>query len=145
MSGDAVSMAYGLVAAVPVVLAAVVDVRSRRIPNQLVGLALVAGICVGLIAGEAPRALLGGVVALLIAATPWLIAPAAFGPGDAKLLGAAGAIVGIEQVVTLFVTVSLLGGLMAVVVMLTQRSRAASMPYGPAIAGGLVATLLMHP
>ena len=107
-----------------VVTAAIYDLRYRRIPNWLVlgGLVLGVGLNTTLYAvagmqfAGLTRALLGMGLALLIYVP--LYALRAMGAGDAKLMAAVGSIVGPGNWIGLFVVTALIGGLVAVVVLL---------------------------
>lgn len=121
-----------------IALAAVIDARTRRIPNVLVALALVV-----VLAGSTERvdALLGG---LLAAAPLFVLAavrPGAMGMGDVKLAAAAGAVVGLAGVSTLLLATALLGGALALIVT-ARRGTRATFAYGPAIAGALLIALI---
>ena len=131
-------------AAVPVIVAAVVDVQTRRIPNELVALALISGLIVGLREGDVAGAMLGAIVVGLVAVLPWLVAPSAFGAGDVKLLVASGMIARIGQLPVLLFATTWLGALLAIALILAHRRRGITMPYGPAIAGGLLVTIIFE-
>ncbi|HSM04689.1 MAG TPA: prepilin peptidase [Longimicrobiales bacterium] len=151
-------------------IAVVTDVRERRIPNVVtVSGAGVALILAAVAAGGVPGgALLGMVVAL--AATLPLFALGALGAGDAKLLAAVGAFVGVGNLLPVVLYAGLAGGLLGLVssirrgviipvlmetwntvlyiVTLGRRGRrqtiedanAQTIPYGVAIAAGAMAT-----
>ena len=123
--------------------AAVIDVRTRRIPNALSLFAVLFGIAsasatVGVIA-----ALAGTLLALAAGVLLAAYARGAFGVGDVKLLAAAGAGVGWAGLPALFLVVSLAGGVIALGYALATRRRDATMPYGPAIATGVLWLMLV--
>src|SRR5260370_6676067 len=97
-----------------VLVAAVTDLQSRRIPNWLTLPALPAGLIAQTVYGDGfwPGLLgaLGGFAALFA-----LFAVGAGGAGDVKLFTVVGAFVGIRNLVAVFVLVALIGGLAAVV------------------------------
>lgn len=95
------------------VLAAVLDLKSRRIPNALT----VAGIVAGLVF-RAPlgldavgSGLLGAGLGLLLSAP--LFALGALGGGDVKLLAGVGAFMGPRQLAAACLLIALLGGILA--------------------------------
>jgi prepilin peptidase CpaA len=122
------------------VLAAVYDVRERRIPNRLVlaGLMLAGLLHAGsLLAGQPPRAgatawaplagLLAGGATLL----PMHLLRAC-GAGDVKLLGMVGAFLGAPAVLSAALNTLVAGGVMAVVALaLTGRWRSMLQRVGP--------------
>jgi len=121
-----------------IALAAVIDARSRRIPNVLVGAALIL-VLVGSpdhATALAGAALAGGPLCVLA-----FVRPGAMGMGDAKLAAAAGAVVGLSGVSTLLLATALLGGAMALVVTV-RRGSGATFAYGPAIALALIPALI---
>ncbi len=96
--------------------AAVLDVRTRRIPNWLTVTGLLTGLALALGAGGWPWGLsaLGGAGAAL--ATGFLLfALGVLGAGDAKLLAAVGAHFGLSQVVGAMGSVAVCGGVLALV------------------------------
>lgn len=165
MSSVGVSvLAAGLAAAT------VIDLRSRRIPNELTaamaltGLALAAAGVGGI---TVAAALVGMILGLLLMLPGYALG--ATGAGDVKLMAAVGAIVGPPLVLSAFVCTSLVGGVLAIVVALRRRRFAATLAqtgrlvaapgaapqeikaataasrfaYGPAIAiGSMVAVLI---
>src|ERR1035438_2320367 len=99
-----------------VVIASVIDVRCRRIPNWLVVPFLVAGIVFG--AGWHGKAGLGkslGGIALAALALGVLCAVRGIGMGDLKLCAAVGAWIGPAQLGVALVVMAVAGGLMAIV------------------------------
>ncbi len=142
-------------------VAAIVDVRSRRIPNWLSGAALLAGLLVhawqdgvnGMLMALAGAAL--GLAILLP-----LYAIHAMGAGDVKLLTGIGALVGPYMLVSVAVYALLAGGVMSLIVLAHRRrlltfahdvivrSRpptrsGATAPYAVAIAAGMYLTLFL--
>ena len=154
----------GLIAAV------IIDLRSRRIPNELT--AAMTGIGIGLSAAGASDISIGASLAGL--ALGWLFmmpgyAMGATGAGDVKLMGGVGALLGPSVVFSAFVCTSLAGGVLAIVVAARRQRLTATVAatgrliaapanapasiksaqagsrfaYGPAIAiGSLVAVLI---
>ena len=97
-------------------VAAVMDLRVRRIPNWLTLPALATGITMQVVLQGSPGlwvALAGTGVALLVYLP--LFAIRAQGAGDVKLMAAVGSFTGAQHWLLLFVLVSLFGGAFAVV------------------------------
>ena len=104
-----------------VAIAAVHDVRFRRIPNWLVltGLVLGLGLNTFLLRWPGARAsLLGIVLAFLIYFPLYLLR--GMGAGDVKLMAAIGAIVGPANWFGIFIISALLGGIAAVFLLLSR-------------------------
>jgi prepilin peptidase CpaA len=149
--------------------ATVIDLKSRRIPNELT--AALAGIGLGLAAtgtsGVTVVASFTGFFLGLALMMPGHLLGAT-GAGDVKLMGAVGAIVGPAVVVSAFLFTAIAGGVLAVVVAARRQRLAATLvqaghlvtgpgsapqqiraattasrfAYGPAIAAGSVAAAL---
>jgi prepilin peptidase CpaA len=150
--------------------ASIIDMRTRRIPNWLTAGIAAAGF--GLAAGGglvSPLEALGGLALGLALMMPGHLIGAT-GAGDVKLMAAVGAVVGPSLVVRAFVMTALAGGVLALAVAARRRrlgatvagtshilraprsaaSSLASKPaasrfaYGPAIAAGSLAALLIR-
>ena len=162
-------MAPQVVLIVGLTVALVTDVRTRRIPNWLTGAIAAAGF--GLAAGGGSvtlvSAVLGVFAGLLLMMPGRLIG--ATGAGDVKLMAAIGAVVGPHLILRVFLYTAVAGGLFALAVATrrgllmatldgTRRlvtapveasqtirspSRANRFAYGPAIAVGTFAALLV--
>jgi prepilin peptidase CpaA len=115
----------------PIVIAAVavgggasalVDLRSRRVPNALtIGIALT-GVMLALLHVtplSLPAALAGFAVGLLLMMPGHIVG--ATGAGDVKLLAAIGTLLGPKGILFAFVYTAIAGGVMAVCVALTRR------------------------
>jgi prepilin peptidase CpaA len=159
-----------VVLASALVTAVVSDVRTRRIPNWLTGSLAVAGLGMALAGrGLTPgQAALGLVAGLLLMMPSHLIG--ATGAGDVKLMGAVGAVMGPEQVLRAFVFSAVAGGVFAVIIasrrgrlgatlrgtrqliaapvasrqVIEAPGRANRFAYGPAIAVGAFAALMVR-
>jgi prepilin peptidase CpaA len=100
-------------------LAAISDWRARRIPNWLTVAGFVAGCALNAYTGGWPglgHALAGAALAFLIHMPLFLLR--ASGGGDVKLMTALGAILGPHDWLVLFIVSAVLGGVMALVVIL---------------------------
>lgn len=113
-------------------LAAVTDVRARRVPNELVVALLVVGIAAGAmhtsVAGSVSAALLGTLAGLAIWLPFWLLG--LLGAGDVKFFAAAAAWIGPSLSWRASVAVAILGGLLGVVMLVGQRGFRRSAEFG---------------
>jgi len=165
-----VSSAAAGVLAAGLLIATVIDLRSRRIPNLLT--ATMATLGFGLAAAGAggatlTAALAGCVLGFLLMLPGYALG--ATGAGDVKLMAAVGAILGPALVLLAFICTSIAGGVLAIVIALRRRRLAATLAqtgrlvaapgaapqeiraagtasrfaYGPAIAAGSMAALLI--
>lgn len=103
-----------------VLVASYTDLRSRRIPNILTVSGFFVALVLRLALGPAAFAdgLLGAVVALAVSVP--LVAVGAMGGGDAKMLAAVGAFVGLGNLPIALLATALAGGLMALAVVLRR-------------------------
>lgn len=138
--------------AVIVLVAAVIDETTRRIPNRLVLVAVglvVAGIptIAEIQSVGAATVALGALTGAAISGAPilfliWLLDPALIGGGDWKLLAAAGAALGLLVPIAA-VLASLVACVFQFVRFAVFRERLA--PFGPAIAAGMLVALATLP
>lgn len=105
------------------VTAAVFDIRSRRIPNWLVFSLIVLGFAYNLIT-NGPYGLLEGGFGFLLGLGLLLIpfSIGGVGAGDVKLLAAIGAVKGPSFVLASFLCGAVIGGLLAIAVLLKQKA-----------------------
>ena len=148
-------------AAAAVSIAAIIDVRTRRIPNWLTAGALLIGVLLNVwLSG------LGGGVASLIGAVLGLAmllpfyAMRAMGAGDVKLLAGIGSLLGPHVLLSVALYGALAGGALSAVILLARgrlhialqemviqhrppTRSGATAPYGVAIASGVYLALLL--
>ena len=156
------------------VAAAWADVRSRRIPNELVfgGMAIAIAYSAIAPAGNLPGALAGLAAGLSLLLPFYLLR--AMGAGDVKLMAMAGAFLGFPDALFAVLATFLAGGAMSVVFALRNgslrrmlanlslmvlgaaggggmrlttadaKSSAGALPYGVAIAGGTIGFLVLR-
>ena len=109
-------------------VATVVDIRVRRIPNALT--AAMAGVGVGLAAsGVSGISLTASVVGFVVGFALMMPGHAlgATGAGDVKLMAAVGAIVGPALVVSAFLFTAVAGGVLAIAVAVRRQRLAATL------------------
>ena len=112
----------GTALAVLLILAAVSDIRERRIPNALTVTGMLAGpVLWGLLGGPgaALQAVMGAGLALLAGMV--LFALGALGGGDAKLLAVVGAFFGPMRLLVAGFVIAVLGGVVALAVAVGRR------------------------
>jgi prepilin peptidase CpaA len=121
------SIATGVLAG-GLLVATVIDLRSRRIPNQLTAAMAILGLALAVTqtSGVSVGASLAGILLGLLLMMPGY-ALGATGAGDVKLMAAVGAIVGPSLVFSAFVCTSIAGGVLAVAVALKRRRLAATL------------------
>jgi len=101
---------------------AYMDVRYRRIPNELVLLTFVGGLTLNTIFGGSHGLLISlGGFALAFGLMFFLHAFGTMGAGDVKLFAAIGAVVGVSLVLPTLVVVALTGGVFAICKMIYSR------------------------
>lgn len=142
--------AAGLIAAATtalLVVLSVIDLESHRLPNRLV-LPSAALVLAARLATDPAHwqwwlgASLGAFAGFLVFA---LIVPAGLGMGDVKLMLLLGAALGAAVLPALLLGV-LAGGIAGVVVLVREGrgARRKAIPYGPFLAFGAIAVLLLH-
>ena len=118
--------------------AAIIDIRSRRIPNVVCVATAAAGLTLSMlgISSITVTSALAGLVFAFLMMLPGHVFGAT-GAGDVKLFAAAGTLLGSGRVVTAFLYVAIAGGILAVVIAI-RRGR-----FGRTM--GLTARLLGRP
>lgn len=154
-------MPFELIPAAVASVAAVLDLRWRRIPNWLTLSAFGAGVAVSVWRYGAPGvilALAGAALGLLMLLPFYAVR--AIGAGDVKLLAALGALVGPQALVSVALYAAVAGGAISVLMLLRRHrlgftlselvvrplrlSRSgAKAPYGVAIASGVYLSMLL--
>jgi prepilin peptidase CpaA len=119
-------------------VATIVDLRTRRIPNELTAAMTVMGFGLAA-AGHSELTIGGALIGLAIGFVVMLPGHllGATGAGDVKLMAASGALLGPALVLSAFVFAALAGGVLAVVVAVQrQRLRATLTGTGHLVKGG---------
>lgn len=120
---DSMTLQWGVVIGTSLV-GAVTDIRSRRIPNALTVAVALGGMAYGLTTagfGGLGDSLLGCVILALPYVLLFLFAGG--GAGDAKLMGAIGAWLGVQAGIIVLVCVAVVGGLFGLLRILAHRGR----------------------
>lgn len=114
------------------VVAAVTDVRSRRVPNELVVVLLAVGLIAGFfhftVAASIGPAALGVLVGLAIWVPFWMLG--LLGAGDVKFFAAASAWIGPALAWRASVAVAILGGVLGVLMLVSRRGLRHSAEFG---------------
>ena len=144
--------------------AAIVDLRTRRIPNGITALTAVLGLglgAAGASGGSVASAAVGLVIGGLLLMPGYLLGGT--GGGDVKLLASQGALLGAGRILTAFLYGAIAGGVLALVIAVARRDLRRTLqgaaalvsapsdgreqalgrqgnrfPYGPAIAIGSI-------
>jgi prepilin peptidase CpaA len=125
------------------IAAAVVDIRTRRVPNALTAATAIAGVAAaatGVGVTSLTGCVVGGIVGfgLLMPGYIW----GGTGGGDVKLLAALGTLLGPNRIIVAFVATAISGGLIALALaLLRRRFRNETFAYAPAIAVGALVAL----
>ena len=128
--------------AAPFLVAAAIDLRTRRIPNPLSAATLALALAAAIVAGRGVDGALGGLATFAAGLALHLGARGAFGLGDVKLMAGAGVVAGLAQVLDFLFVMAFAGGGIALLMLATRRGPRATMPYAPAIAAGVAWLLL---
>ncbi len=110
-----------LITTATLAVAAVTDIRSRKIPNLLTFPALLAGLLMNTWAGGLHGLLYsieGTLVGLGLLIIPYVLG--GMGAGDVKLMAAVGSLVGPIGALNAFLATSIVGGTMALLVLLSR-------------------------
>jgi leader peptidase (prepilin peptidase) / N-methyltransferase len=122
------------------------DLRARVIPNKIVlpAWAIVLAAQIVLHPGQWDEWLIASTVAAGALLVPALVYPAGLGMGDVKLVGFIGAALGYSVLNGLLVG-TVLAGLFSAALLLRHGSsaRRVTFPYGPFLAAGAIAVLLV--
>jgi len=141
------SLRLGLVSLYMVIFALifVIDLEHRLVLNRVVSGGAALALAGSLLWGRPPlaQALLGGVSGFVLFLLIALARPGGMGMGDVKLAGLIGLVVGFPGVfVALFIGI-VVGGIGALVLLLSRRARRSSyLPYAPFLVTGALVALL---
>lgn len=123
----------------------VTDMERRLIPNRIVYPALPLALALSFVQPEVGplSALAGGGVLFAFMLAMFIISRGGLGAGDVKMAALVGVSTGLPDALVAMVVGAFLGGMVAVVLLVTRRVRLRqSIPYGPFLAlGGVIALL----
>ena len=126
----------------------VVDVEHRRVLNVVVYPMLLLGVALAFVRAEISpaSALLGGLLGFGLFFLLFLLRPGGLGAGDVKLAALIGVLVGFPSVLVALVTAIGLGGMGALVLLLSRRiGLRGTMAYAPYLSIGAMVGLLYGP
>lgn len=129
-----------LIAILPLIAAAVVDIRTRRLPDRLLASSAVIAVAVALLSDAMAGAAVGALVFCLPLLIAHLIDPNGLGFGDVKLAAVLGIILGATDW-RLVLPALALGCTGALVWALARRVR--SLAFGPALLGGAATMMIV--
>jgi len=106
-----------------VLIAAVYDVKQRRIPNWLTVTGILTGVGMNTFLYPVWSGLKSGLLGFAVGFGIYFVLYAlhAMGAGDVKLMGAVGALVGWQNWLGIFAITALVGGIMAIIVILARK------------------------
>lgn len=124
--------------------AAVIDIRTRRIPDGLLMAGAVAGVLFLLF--DTRKVLLdgltGGITAGLLMFLVHKITRDGLGLGDVKLFGCTGIYLGLESILSVMVTAVLLSGLYGLILICINRdNKKREIPFAPFILAGALGVM----
>lgn len=126
-------------------IAAIIDIRSRQVPNTLVLTGLAATLVLLPIFHLLPfaHALAGSIAGLLFFLPFYIIGM--MGAGDVKLLAIVGSVLGPSELIQATVHIFIAGGIVTVLYLIARRTTTPSqnVPYAVAIALGVISYLAM--
>lgn len=146
MTSEFLSTIWLILAASFFVFIAVTDLRYRLVPNKLVYPAMGVVILVHALppGQETLNTLLGGVIGLAPFLFVGLLKPGGIGGGDVKLAALTGLTAGFPQAVWAVSIAIVLGGVTAIVLLVTRRGRLdTGIPYAPFLCLGAILALLL--
>lgn len=125
-----------IVFSVILIAASVIDWRQHIIPNWLILAGLAAGILFALLS-PSWYWLIGALVGFALMLVLYLVFPGSTGEGDVKLAAVIGLFLGYPLVLNALVMAYILGGTVAVILLITRRvSLKSKISFGPFLAGG---------
>ena len=122
-SGSLVQLSWGAVFTLLLMIGCVTDLRSRRIPNELVLAILVSGWLFAILSGDAWRALGLSLAGTALGFAIWIgfYVVGAIGAGDVKFFAAAGAWLGPGLTWRAALIAAVAGGVLAVAMLLLEK------------------------
>lgn len=128
-TGSPIGLAWGAAFTLLLLAACVADVRTRRIPNALVGTVLICGLAYGVSSGPSLPALGRSAAGVALGFGIWILFYVAgvIGAGDVKFFAASGAWLGPSATWRAALIAALAGGILAVVFLRRERRLATTL------------------
>ncbi|MHB1394034.1 MAG: prepilin peptidase [Clostridia bacterium] len=141
-----INIASYLVVFAILITASIIDIKERRIPDNLI----IAGVAIGLaLAFHNPEqgfldGLIGGMTAGLILLLISHITKGGLGLGDVKLFGCIGIYLGLESTVSAMLIAAILSGLFSLILICINRdNKKREIPFAPFIMAGALAAVML--
>ena len=134
----------GIIFSIFLLAFALIDIRSRLIPNRLL---LFAGMVTLCILGSSSMKLLvlgvaGGLFGLAFCGVFYLLCPNKIGAGDVKLSGLIGLMLGVPLIFLALLLAILMGGIVCMILVAFKRLKIkGSIPYAPFLCSGAIVSL----
>jgi prepilin peptidase CpaA len=121
--GNGMRLGFGVLYTALLIAACITDIRSRRLPNVLVGAFAVSGLAFSAIVTETWAAVGWAVVGMALGFGIWVVSYALgqLGMGDVKLAAAAGAWLGVGGILRASLVAMVVGGVLAVFLLARER------------------------
>lgn len=128
------------------ITASIIDIKERRIPDNLIIAGLVIGLTLALYNTEhsLTDGLMAGVTAGLVLLLISYITKGGIGLGDVKLFGCAGVYLGLESTVSAMLIAAVLSGLFSfVLICISPDNKKREIPFAPFIMVGALAAVML--
>lgn len=128
------------------ITASIIDIKERRIPDNLIIAGVVVGLTLTLYNTEhgLMDGLMGGMTAGLVLLLIFYITKGGLGLGDVKLFGCIGVYLGLESTVSAMLIAAFLSGLFSLVLICINRdNKKREIPFAPFIMAGTLAAIIL--
>ena len=141
-----INIASYLVVFAILITASIIDIRERRIPDNLIIAGVVIGLTITLFNPEHGflDGLIGGTTAGLVMLLISCITKGGLGLGDVKLFGCIGIYLGLESTASAMLIAAVLSGLFSLVLICINRdNKKREIPFAPFIMAGALAAVML--
>ncbi|HWQ30535.1 MAG TPA: A24 family peptidase [Negativicutes bacterium] len=138
--------ASNITAVIMLIIAAIVDIRTRRIPDLLIMSFSAAGLLYISIGAyqELPDGLLGALIAVFSMLLAYKVSGGGLGLGDVKLFGCTGLYLGLEDTLAaMLASVIFCGFFSLVLIGINRENRKRELPFAPFMLAGTLAALFL--